>query len=98
VDLSAFAGDVAPVRSNRRHLHDALLRRNAPARNDLAADVPYLRCANETCRRWFVRQRGRTTYGGNRMRGVMYCSNTCARAQYQREKRRRDRAEKRSSR
>jgi hypothetical protein len=71
VDLSAFAGDVAPVRSNRRHLHDALLRRNAPARNDLAADVPYLRCANETCRRWFVRQRGRTTYGGNRMRGVM---------------------------
>jgi hypothetical protein len=60
--------------------------------NDLAADVTYLRCANETCGRWFGRQRGRTTYGGNRMRGVMYCSNTCARAQYQREKRRRDRA------
>jgi hypothetical protein len=60
--------------------------------NDLAEEVPYLRCANETCGRLFVRQRGRTTYGGNRMRGVMYCSNTCARAQYQREKRRRDRA------
>jgi hypothetical protein len=60
--------------------------------NDLAAEVPYLRCANEACGRLFARQRGRTTYGGNRMRGVMYCSSSCARAQYQREKRRRDRA------
>jgi hypothetical protein len=63
--------------------------------NDLAQDVPYLRCANEACGRLFARQRGRTEHGGNRMRGVMYCSNTCARAQYQREKRRRDRAAKR---
>jgi hypothetical protein len=60
--------------------------------NDLAEEVPYLRCANESCGRLFVRQRGRTEHGGNRMRGVMYCSNTCARAQYQRERRRRDRA------
>jgi hypothetical protein len=65
--------------------------------NDLAEEVPYLRCANETCGRLFARQRGRTTYGGNRMRGVMYCSNTCARAQYQREKRRRDRAVRKGS-
>jgi hypothetical protein len=65
--------------------------------NDLAEEVPFLRCANEACGRLFVRQRGRTTYGGNRMRGVMYCSSTCARAQYQREKRRRDRSARKGS-
>jgi hypothetical protein len=58
--------------------------------NDLAEELPYIQCANETCRRPFVRQRGRAKKRDNRTRGVMYCSNTCARAQYQREKRRRD--------
>jgi hypothetical protein len=59
--------------------------------NDLTEQVPYLTCGNENCRRVFARQRGRSEYGGHRMRGVQYCTNYCARAQYQREKRRRDR-------
>jgi hypothetical protein len=62
--------------------------------NDLAANETVHRCANETCGRPFVRQLGRSTYGGHRRSGTRYCSNTCAKAQYQREKRRRDRAAK----
>ena len=60
--------------------------------NDLAANETVHRCANETCGRPFVRQLGRSTYGGHRRSGTLYCTSTCARAQYQREKRRRDRA------
>jgi hypothetical protein len=60
--------------------------------NDLAAGETVRTCANERCRRQFVRQLGRSTYGGHRRTGTLYCSSTCARAQYQREKRRRDRA------
>jgi hypothetical protein len=60
--------------------------------NDLAANETVRRCANEACGRPYVRQLGRSTYGGHRRSGTLYCSSTCARAQYQREKRRRDRA------
>ena len=60
--------------------------------NDLAANETVRRCANEACGRPYVRQLGRSTYGGHRRDGTRYCSSTCARAQYQREKRRRDRA------
>jgi hypothetical protein len=60
--------------------------------NDLATGETVRTCANERCRHSFVRQLGRSAYGGHRKRSVLYCSNTCARAQYQREKRRRDRA------
>jgi hypothetical protein len=60
--------------------------------NDMAANETVRTCANETCGRQYVRQLGRSTYGGHRRSGTLYCSSNCARAQYQREKRRRDRA------
>jgi hypothetical protein len=65
--------------------------------NDLAANETVRTCANETCRRPFVRHLGRSAYGGHRRIGTLYCSSNCARAQYQREKRRRDRAERKGT-
>ncbi|MFF7366018.1 hypothetical protein [Streptomyces sp. NPDC008125] len=57
--------------------------------NHLAEDATIRECASETCRRAFVRQRGRAEYGQNRTTGIKYCTRECARAQAQRELRRR---------
>ena len=63
--------------------------------NLVVEDLPIRRCANERCGRRFVRQIGRVEYGQWRTEGVKYCTNTCARAQAQREYRRRIRKEQR---
>ena len=51
--------------------------------NHVAAGNDFPRCANESCARLFVRDERA------RRRGMRYCSRTCARAQAQREFRRR---------
>ena len=62
--------------------------------NDIFAGAPLMTCNNETCKRTFTKQRGRAEYGAHRTKGVLYCSNTCAKAQAQRELRRRNRKAK----
>jgi len=62
--------------------------------NDIANGADFKRCANETCRQeYFTHHRGRATQSKHHMTGVKYCSVECARAQKQREYRRRKRAE-----
>jgi hypothetical protein len=50
----------------------------------------YAQCANETCRRFFVRQRTATGEVGPRQVGLRFCSQKCARAEAQRQYRRRN--------
>jgi hypothetical protein len=65
----------------------------------LASEARVIRCANERCRRPFTRQRGRARedYGQHRSRGVRYCSHLCAKAQSERDRRRRRSQERKQS-
>jgi hypothetical protein len=60
--------------------------------NHVFEHANYRQCANENCKRVFVRQTGRAEHGQHRSKGIKYCSNHCARAQAQRDYRRRTRA------
>lgn len=60
--------------------------------NDIALQTPWRRCANEPCGNLFARQIGRAEQGQNRTMGVIYCSRSCAKAQVERERRRRQKA------
>jgi hypothetical protein len=57
--------------------------------NHIAQQEGYRRCQNETCRRAFIQQYGRSEHGLSRREGVLYCSHACAQAQASRVYRRR---------
>lgn len=59
---------------------------------DTADGLDLSTCANETCGKRFVRQRGTAKAGQFRTKGVLYCSARCANTQGQREKRARARS------
>lgn len=62
--------------------------------NDVATHTAYRRCTNETCGRLFSPVPMSAKYGSGEFHGEKYCSVQCARAQSQREYRRRKKAEK----
>lgn len=63
--------------------------------NHIAENATVRRCANETCGRAFVRQEGGAVAGQYRREGLIkYCSVSCGNAQWQREHRRKKRAER----
>jgi hypothetical protein len=61
--------------------------------NHMLTRARYLRCENEHCQVWFVQQVGRSRSKGLSHKDARYCSHKCAKAQYQRNRRRAARGE-----
>ena len=83
--LSAYSIGLKGLEQRRTSVYSACF---LQMYNHMVEGAHARQCANETCRRLFVRQRGRAAYGQHRTHGVLYCSNTCARAQAARQHRR----------
>ena len=62
--------------------------------NDVATNTPYRRCANEPCGKLFSPVPMSAKYGSRKFHGEKYCSVQCARAQSQRDYRRRQKTRK----
>jgi hypothetical protein len=81
-------GNIIELQKPRPSLYSALC---LQLTNHISENSKYDYCGNETCNNLFVRQRGRAKFNQYRNEGVIYCSNDCAKAQAQREYRRRER-------
>jgi hypothetical protein len=57
--------------------------------NLIVEEATARRCENSTCGRVFIHQLGGAKYGQHRTKGLRFCSPTCARAETQRQYRRR---------
>jgi len=88
-----FTTSDAEVREPLTDLYGAMCLQIA---NHLAEGAKFRQCGNETCQRWFVRQRSeRAQYAELRHSvGVRFCSHSCAKTQTQRDRRRRTREQR----
>lgn len=97
VRIELHLNELVPIGTPLPNVYEAACLQLA---NHIAERASYRRCANETCGRLFVRQRGGSRiaaehgeeHGQYHASGVMYCTPQCARAQVARASRRRRRA------
>lgn len=99
VRLELHLSDLAPLGTPLPNVYEVACLQLA---NHIAERASYRHCANETCGRLFVRQRGGSKianmrgqeHGQYHSTGVMYCTPQCARAQAARALRRRKREDR----